>query len=273
MHRAQQFRRRIVIGTPVTPVRLLDQLAGASFCVSYAYPDQLTRVERLIGPDSILLLDNGAFTHWRAGRGAIDSDAFWQWANPILARCPVAVAVIPDVIEGDERANLSEVSRAIRSGLCQFPERACAVWHLDESTEQLHRFCRLLNFVALGSCAAYDVQRRRAAYLSRIIKASAVIDAVEHEHGRRPWIHLMRGVDVLPDLCRFESADSAGFAVNHRRYPELGDDRVRWMLDRADARVALALDGADLEPAAPCSNFDNAPTLRPGLPSRQRTLF
>jgi len=68
------FRRRVVIGTPVTPAELLPSLTGSSFCVSFAAPRQLDRCIELVGEEEMLLLDNGAFTHWRQGHGAIDGN-------------------------------------------------------------------------------------------------------------------------------------------------------------------------------------------------------
>lgn len=56
-----------VHGTPITPVARLRELAGASFCVSYYSPEQLKACIELLGPDSLLLLDNGAFSAWKGG--------------------------------------------------------------------------------------------------------------------------------------------------------------------------------------------------------------
>lgn len=271
------FRRRAVIGTPVTPKNLLASLAGASFCVSFAAPEQLDDVIPLCAETSMLMLDNGAFSIWNAKRrgkklpkrlqfATLDDyrAAFWQWANAAQARCEQAVAVIPDVIEGSERANLIECSYAVRDGFAEFPERVMPVWHLNESLAQLETFCRLFNFVAFGSCAEYDVQRQPRAYRARIAEASAVIDRVEREHGRRPWIHLMRGLGVLPELIRFESADSTNIAINHCRYRDShGAERVRFMHSRIRGELSAAEAMADVEECAPVSNFDDAPTRRP----------
>lgn len=261
---AATFKRRIVLGTPVTPKRLLSTLAGASFCVSFADPRDLDRCINLVGDDEILILDNGAFTHWRQGRGAIDRAAFWKWANAAQARCPQAVAVIPDVIEGSERDNLLELSWALREGLAEFPDRCMAIWHLNESLEQLAVLSRLCNFVGFGSCSEYDVQRHRTKYLERIREGSAVVDRVELEFDRRPWLHLMRGLGVFAQLTRFESADSTNVAVNHSRYrAEHGDRSARFLYRRICGQVEAGLEGAAVEVVtSSISNFDNAPTRR-----------
>lgn len=261
------FNRRIVIGTPVTPKALLPTLEGSSFCVSFADPRQLDDAIELVGDDQILVLDNGAFSHWRKGQGSIDREAFWAWANEAQSRCELAVAVIPDVIEGTEHENLMEMSWALRGqpGLAQFPDRTMAIWHMNESLEQLATLCRLMNFVGMGSCAEYDVQKNRAGYLERMREAGEVIDRIEAEFDRRPWIHLMRGLGVFGELVRYESADSTNVAVNHHRYrAEHGDDRAAFLKQRIVGQVDQGIAGADIEEIdSTISNFDNPPTRRP----------
>ena len=97
-----QIRRgpRLLHGLPITPKHLLEQLRGESFCVSFAAPAQLEKAIELQDPEGMLMLDNGAFSHWRAGKGAIDREAFFAWANEAQSQCDVAVAVVPDVIGG-----------------------------------------------------------------------------------------------------------------------------------------------------------------------------
>jgi len=261
------FKPRIVVGTPVTPKALFPSLAGSSFCVSHAAPRDLDRAIEFVGEDEILVLDNGAFSHWKKKKGAIDRNKFWSWANAAQARSSQAVAVIPDVIEGSERENLLEISWAIREELADFPERTMSIWHLNESLEFLETQARLMNFVGFGSCAEFDVQTKRADYLARIRDASQVLDQVEADHNRRPWIHLMRGLGVLSELTRFESADSTNIAVNHCRHKaEHGDDRAAFMKRRIQSQVDAGLDLAEVETVtSSITNFDDAPTARPKL--------
>ena len=84
-----------------------------------------------------------------------------------------------------------------------------SVWHMDESLENLARAARLFNFLAIASCAEFDVQRRPAEYFARLRHVSAVLDYVEVIFRRRPFVHLMRGLGVLHQAVRFDSADSA----------------------------------------------------------------
>lgn len=250
------LKPRVIHGTPITPNALLEQLRGESFCVSFAAPAQLERVLRVQDKNGMLMLDNGAFTVWRQGKGKVDREAFFSWANAIQARCEVAVAVIPDVIEGSESENWLEAAYAVQS-LSAYPERLMFVWHMNDSLEQLKKAAMLFNFVAIGSCAEYDVQRNRAAYLERLKAANMVIESVAWLYGRRPWTHLMRGLAVLPEAIRFSSADSSNIARNHNRtkgnagHVRAMANRIRGAVARVAARAAVSCD-------EPCSNFSDA---------------
>ena len=124
-----------------------------------------------------------------------------------------------------------------------------------------------MNFVGFGACAEFDVQRKRGDYLARIQEASDVVDQVEADHDRRPWIHLMRGLGVFAGLTRFESVDSTNIAVNHSRYKaEHGDDRAAFMKRRIQAQVDAGLADMDIETiTSSITNFNDAPTRRPKL--------
>lgn len=128
------MKKLTVYGLPLAPRSAFDQLAGGSFCVSFATRKDLGRqledAIRLVGQDQILLVDNGAFSYHKAGgdtRSEAYLDAFEEWAGDILERCPQAVAVIPDVIGGTEAENAELAAQ------CQLdPDRCMAVWHLHE---------------------------------------------------------------------------------------------------------------------------------------------
>jgi len=249
-------RPLVIHGTPITPKALLPQLAGHSFCVSYAAPTQIEQVLELQGPEGMLLLDNGAFSHWKQGKGQIDRVAFFDWANDIQARCDVAVAVIPDVIQGSEAQNWAEAATAVHH-LSDYPERLAFCWHMNDSLETLKKAAMLFNVLAIGSCAEYDVQSNRAGYFERLREASAVLDYVEQFYGRRPWVHLMRGVAVLKDAVRFESADSTNVARNHCRTKGTAG-HVATMAARIAAPIAAASSLAAKGPTFETSNFEYA---------------
>lgn len=257
-------RAHIVHGTPVTPKRLLADLKGSSFCVSFAYPEQSRDVVPLLDPHGILVLDNGAFTIWNAKRKAAETGepvklpkrlrfssleeyrlAFWRWAEFHQSGCPNAVAVIPDVIEGTAEQNLMEASYALRAGYARYPERTMFIWHMDEPLSQLKLAARLFNFIGIGSCAEFDVTgttEQRAAYMARLKHAGACLDWVRLNTGRSPWVHLMRGLGVYHKALRFASADSANVAMNHCRHRAThGEGRVRHLAGKVERKIADAL--------------------------------
>src|SRR5262245_6269588 len=98
-----------IFGLPLNPLAALEELAGASFCVSFANKRNVEDAIRLVGADGMRMVDNGAFSIYRAGGKTYDAamlEEFEAWAADILARCPHAVAVVPDVIGGTEEENL-----------------------------------------------------------------------------------------------------------------------------------------------------------------------
>jgi hypothetical protein len=212
-------------GTPLTPKRLLPQLAGRSFCVSFADPRQAEACAELVGDEGILMLDNGAFSAWTKGR-ALDVAGYEAWALGLLKRCPQALAVVPDVIGGTVEQN-AELIASTRLPL----DRSFVVWHLDEPLSVLAGFCRRHSYVAFGSAGAYW-QVGSEAWAGRVLEALAVVDASP----RRPFVHMMRGLSQL-GRYDFDSADSTNVARNHCRYRHEGGEYVRRFADRIEAAI------------------------------------
>jgi len=209
-----------IFGLPLNPLAALEELAGASFCVSYAHRKKLKRqlddAIRLVGADGMLLLDNGAFTLYGLGESTCSEsyvDGFEAWANAILARCPQAVAVIPDVIGGTEAENADMVRWSLLPR-----DRSMGVWHTNESLAYLIWLCETLGHVAIGSAGEhFDLG---PTWHARIGEALAAIDAWEAEPGAgnvRPRIHMMRA-QKMAHLYPFDSSDSTNVARNHGRY-------------------------------------------------------
>ena len=108
-------------GTPITPRFELNKLAGKSFCVSFARPDNLNFC---LKHGQSVMLDNGAFSFFTKKKKA-DWYKFYNYLEPILGH--PHWAIIPDVIGGGEEENdqlLKEWSFS--------PELSANVWHLDE---------------------------------------------------------------------------------------------------------------------------------------------
>jgi len=228
-----------IYGLPLNPRPLLNELRGASFCVSYATRDklgsQLDQAIDLVGEDGILLVDNGAFSYHQKGVDTAGDDyveAYGAWANEILDRCPQAIAVLPDVIGGTEEQN----AQLVRETMTMFDTgRAMPIWHMHESIAYLVYLCETFEYVGFGSSGEYW-QVGTDKWHARVRQAIAAIDQwVEDSEGAyvRPRIHMMRAQSQA-HLYDFDSSDSTNVAVNHGRYRAQGEGHVA----RLAARVA-----------------------------------
>jgi hypothetical protein len=203
-------------GTPITPRTELLKLSGRHFCVSFADPRDVA-VCHEIGQS--VMLDNGAFSMWRAGKPT-DWPGFYDWCDRWLDY-PTTWAVIPDVIDGDEADN----DRLITEW--PFGDRGVPVWHMHESLERLYRLAERWSRLCIGSSAEYQVVgskkwhgRMRAAW-----------DLLCPDGGRPPWVHMLRGLALCGSLYPFASADSTNIARNHASTKE----DILDMVQRIDA--------------------------------------
>jgi hypothetical protein len=188
-------------GCPITPLAVLNALAGCHFCVSYARPEQVAHVRKL---GQSLMLDNGAFSAWRRGHTP-DWPGFYAWCERWLG--PADFAVIPDMIDGDEPDNDALVA-AWPHG-----HRGAPVWHLHESLPRLSRLTDEFPLVCFGSSGDYaqigteSWTRRMDAAFNHICR------------GRRfaPRIHGLRMMAMSGRRWPFASVDSTDIARNHNR--------------------------------------------------------
>jgi hypothetical protein len=224
-----------VYGLPLNPTPLLEQLAGASFCVSYATRDklgkQLDQAIQLVGKDGLLLIDNGAFSHWQSGGAMTEEyiEGFEEWAQDILDRCPQAVAVIPDVIRGSVEENAALIETTMLD-----LDRCMPIWHMHEPISYLIGLCERFGYIGFGStCDAPGSTKWHA----RIKEAFAAIDAWEKETGEpRPRIHMMRA-QAFAHLYPFDSSDSTNVAVNHNRQLKVAGEDVQKFAARVNAKI------------------------------------
>jgi hypothetical protein len=190
-------------GTPITPRSVLETLAGACFCVSFAEPRDLERVHQI---GQSIMLDNGAFSLWRSGRPT-DWPRFYGWAAPWLDFA-TTWAVPPDVIDGDEAAN--------DALLAQWPfprHKARPVWHLHESLDRMER---LVDEWPAGVCFGSSGEFAEVGSPAWHRRIGEAWDLLAARHAHTPWIHMLRGLRV----CRmgaypFASCDSTDVARNH----------------------------------------------------------
>lgn len=212
-------------GTPITPYRVLHELAGRHFCVSYARPDN---VETCHAIGQSVMLDNGAFSFWKRG-AAVDVAGFEAWCEPWLEH-RTTWAVIPDVIDGTLAENDALIER------WPYGQRGAPVWHLHEPVERLRTLCGHWDRVCIGSSGEYaDVGNWL--WHRRMVEA---FDLVCDELGRVPaWLHMLRGLRLAGGPYPFASVDSTNIGRNHNRNGKTGLT-ARAMADYWDARQSPA---------------------------------
>jgi hypothetical protein len=155
------------------------------------------------------VLDNGAFSHWKKGKGQIDFDAYLEWCSSLCRHPGFDWALIPDVIDGTEEQNVELVNKWCRTGT---RVKGVPVWHLHESLEYLEWLVDSFEIVALGSSGQW-ASPGTGSWWNRMAQAMAVIC---DDHGRpKCKLHGLRMLD--PEIFTrlpLTSADSTNAAVN-----------------------------------------------------------
>lgn len=223
-------------GTPITPNSVLTGLAGRSFSVSFARPDQVILCHQL---GQSVMLDNGAFSLWRRNPGVETWcwDAYYDWARDWLEFW-TTWAVIPDLIGGSEEENDRLIAKwfAIMGSYRQ----AAPVWHLHESLDRLDRLVANFDRVCLGSSAEF-AEVGKPKWSARMSEAMEI--ACRGSGRPRAWLHMLRGLGLVQaGDCPypFSSADSTNIGRNHNRG---GDERhayARRLADEIDSKQTPA---------------------------------
>jgi hypothetical protein len=188
-------------GTPLTPRRELEKLAGEHFCVSYATPQD---ADWCLKNAQSVMWDNGAFTSFTKGK-PFDKGGYIRWLEPRLGH--PHWAVVPDVIGGDVKEQRTMLSD------WPYPRTLSApVWHLGLPIDYLLELCDEWPKVCFGSSAQYwkvgaiDWRRR----------VDLAFDALSRRHRHLPWIHMLRGLAQAGKRWPFASADSVNVARNFK---------------------------------------------------------
>lgn len=199
-------------GTPITPVRILYELAGRNFCISFADPRDVA-VCHDIGQS--VMIDNGAFTFWMRNRvqsTARTWSAYYQFVRPWLDY-QTTWCVIPDVIDGSEEENDALIQEwCSKVGVMGW--KAAPVWHVHESLDRLDYLIAGWPRVCFGSSGEYagigtaKWNNRINATFNHICKGSGVPPA---------WIHMLRGMSLSGSVYPFASVDSTDIARNHEQ--------------------------------------------------------
>lgn len=201
-------------GTPLSPISELMTMAGACFCVSHQRPDDIRRVHQI---GQSVMLDNGAFSAWKSGKGT-DWSGYYDWCDEWLSY-PTTWAVIPDVIN----SGMQEQDALLRDW--PHGNRGAPVWHMDETIDRLLRLCDEWPRVCIGSTDQYAVVLS-APWQRRM---DEVFNAVSARHRRLPWLHMLRGMQLSGMQWPFASVDSTDIAQNHHLlHNSPAKMRARW---------------------------------------------
>jgi len=187
-------------GTPLTPRSMLDRMAGKNFCVSYAAPQD---GDWCLRHGQSVMWDNGAFTAFRQGRDFCPDD-FARWVESRLGH--PHWAVIPDVIDGGVEDQRSLIARWPHPRDLSAP-----VWHMALPVDWLLELADVWPRLCFGSSGAYW----QVGSESWERRADEAWNALERR-GLRPWVHMLRGLDLCGDRWPFASADSVNVARNFK---------------------------------------------------------
>lgn len=192
-------------GLPITPeTAAATAISGGHAFVSYAEPRNLALVVEVCQSFAV---DNGAFSSWKSGKPVTDWSGFYEWAFDCSRVPSCDFAVIPDVIDGDERANNDLLKEWPLGNVFGAP-----VWHMHETLARLEWLSRDYPRVCIGSSGQYATVGN-AAWWTRMNQA---MYAVCDERGRpRCKLHGLRMLNpAVFTKLPFASADSTNIGRN-----------------------------------------------------------
>lgn len=184
---------------------------GRHAFVPWSYTSQLTIVAEVARTFAI---DNGAFTHWKKGEKQPDWGMYYEFVSEWSRHPGFDFAVIPDVIDGDERDN-DELLQCWTEMIGRHARSIGApVWHMHERISRLSTLAATWPRVCIGSSGEYaDVGTER--WSERMADAMTAVC-----HGGRPMCKL-HGLRMLNPavFTRYplSSADSTNVAQNSGR--------------------------------------------------------
>jgi hypothetical protein len=125
---------------------MVKAFSGRHAMVSFEHPEPIEIATEVC---KSVVLDNGAFSAWKAGR-AYDFGGYVEWCKKWLKHPAVEWCVIPDIIDGGEGANDMQLHKWFY-GLNGIP-----VYHMHESLGRLERLVKRYQRVALGSSGEWS---------------------------------------------------------------------------------------------------------------------
>lgn len=172
---------------------------------SFARPEQVALMAELC---QSFVLDNGAFSHWKSGKGEIDVQAYAAWVREWESHPGFDWCVIPDTIEGDEAANDSMLVRWFQAGM----RHGVPVFHMHEDLARLRYLMQAHDRIALGSSGQWATVGSDE-WWDRMSEIMAV--ACDEEGRPRVKLHGLRMLSpTVFSHLPLSSADSCGVALN-----------------------------------------------------------
>lgn len=197
-------------GLPITPnTAAYAAVGGGHAFISFNHRDQFGIALEICQSFAV---DNGAFSSWKSGKPVVDWSSYYAWVAEIHLYPSFDFAVIPDVIDGDEKANDALLDDWPWRGTAKGGWIGAPVWHLHESTNRLLRLATEWPRVCFGSSGEYS-SVGDARWWRRVSEAMSVIcnsngTPITKIHGLR-----MLNPKVFSKLP-FSSADSTNIARN-----------------------------------------------------------
>lgn len=185
-----------------------EALVGRHAFVSFSAPDQL---QICLDVCQSVALDNGAFSAWKSGK-VIEWNDYFRWSQKLIRHPRVDWAVIPDVIDGDEEANLKLISRWHEWFHQDAVSFGVPVWHMHESDTKLKYLAHAYKRIAIGSSAEYS----KVGTYRWHERMNWAMKLICDENGQpKTKIHMLRGLDPeVFTMYPFASADSTNAARN-----------------------------------------------------------
>ena len=195
-------------GTPVGGTRqdVVRFLSGRHALIPFARPDDLGAALEVC---QSVVLDNSAFSLWRAGGGDVDVADYHAWVHSVAGHPALDWCLIPDKIDGTEQDNVDLVNLWVRMGS---RVKSVPVWHMHESLRWLDELAGRFQTVAVGSSGQWSTPGT-AAWWDRMAEAMHVM--CDKQGRPRCRIHGLRMLDpAIFGRLPLASADSTNAAVN-----------------------------------------------------------
>ena len=230
-------------GTPISGgTQAQMALKGRHIMVSFATKSAM---EQLVEICHSFVLDNGAFSTWKAGV-PFDLEGYAEWVIKWHRHPAFDWALIPDVIDGDEDANAQMRAAWFNAVPDRLRQRAVPVWHLHESLDVLEYFTTAYDRVALGSSGDYAIVGAPAWW----VRMHEAMEVLCEDRMPKVRIHGLRMLDpTIFSQFPLASADSKNVARNagiDKRWtgpyaPATPASRAAVLIERIEAHASASV--------------------------------